>query len=419
MTSREIFEKLCEVTPGGVNSPFRSFREVGGLPPVIDRAEGFTLYDVDGKAYIDLCCAWGPVILGHNHPAIAEAVRHTLNQGAVFGASTVGELELARLVREAIPSMEQVRFVNSGAEAVASTLRVARGVTGRPRILKFEGGYHGHVECLDSSGQEARDLGGPLAMGASPGAAEETLVAEYNNLDSVKDLFRRHPGEIAAVILEPITGSMGVIVPPADFLYSVRDLCHENGSLLIFDEVLSGFRVAWGGAQALYAIQPDLTSLGKALAGGLPIGAYGGRRELMARVAPLGTIYQAGTFCGNPLSMSAGVACLKELRKPGLYARLATLTERLVLGLRAISPHLMVQSSTALFSVHIGPRPIHSHRDLDSIDHERFARLHRALLDNGVYFPPSCIDAACITVLHDEEVVDRVVAAFSKAWESA
>ncbi|CAN0361749.1 unnamed protein product, partial [Phaeothamnion confervicola] len=281
----QVFAELKEITPGGVNSPFRAFQQVEGEPPIIERGQGCYVFDVEGTRYFDLCCAWGPVVLGHNHPAISRAVQEALAHGPIFGAPTRWELDCARAVRNALPSMEQVRFVNSGAEAVASCLRVARGVTRRPRIMKFEGGYHGHVECLDSAGAEAEELGGPLALGASPGAAAETLVATYNDLASVEQLFSQYPGEIAAVIVEPVTGSMGVIVPEPGFLQGLKDVCSRHGSLLIFDEVLSGFRVGYGGAQGLLGITPDLTSLGKALAGGLPIGAYGGRQELMSQVA--------------------------------------------------------------------------------------------------------------------------------------
>ena len=414
--SQEIFKQLCEITPGGVNSPFRSFQEVDGQPPVIARGQGHQIFDVDGRAYIDLCCAWGPVILGHSHPAIAEAVCAAVQDGPVFGAPTLWELEFARLVRRAVPSMEQIRFVNSGAEAVASALRVARGVTRRARILKFEGGYHGHVECLDCAGQEAEQLGGALALGGSPGSAAETLVARYNDLDSVEALLRQYPGQVAAVILEPITGSMGVVPASHDFLQGLRRICREHGCLIIFDEVLSGFRVALGGAQEWLGFQPDLTCLGKALAGGLPVGAYGGRRELMEKVAPLGTIYQAGTFCGNPITMRAGCACLQQLVSGDVFPRLEKRARRLMEGLRAITPRFQVQGVNALFSLHLGERPIASAEDLEHLDRKTFARLHGLLLERGVYLPPSSSDAAGITLAHDEAVIDEVLVRFRAAW---
>jgi glutamate-1-semialdehyde 2,1-aminomutase len=415
----QIFAELREVTPGGVNSPFRAFHHVEGQPPIIERGEGCYLYDVEGSQYIDLCCAWGPVVLGHNHPAVSQAVIDSVTQGPIFGAPTRWELDCARAVRIALPSMEQVRFVNSGAEAVASSLRVARGVTRRARILKFEGGYHGHVECLDSAGAEAEEMGGPLALGASPGAAHETLVATYNDLASVRALFSKYPREIAAIIVEPVTGSMGVIVPDPGFLEGLQEICRANGSLLIFDEVLTGFRVDFGGAQKLLQVQPDLTCLGKALAGGLPIGAYGGRRDLMEQVAPQGTIYQAGTFCGNPISMRASIACLQELSRDGFYAELARLTARLVQGLAAISPKLVVQHTVGMFSIHIGKGEIHSHKDLANADRPAFSRFHAQLLKRKVYLPPSCLDAACITAAHTDEVIDTVVELAEHAFKES
>ncbi|MCE7873774.1 aminotransferase class III-fold pyridoxal phosphate-dependent enzyme [bacterium CPR1] len=403
-----VFEELQEVIPGGVNSPFRSFGQVGGTPPVLARGLGSRVWDVEGREYLDLLCAWGPLVLGHSHPLITRAVREALEDGTIFGAPTTWELELARLVRRCYPSMEKVRFVNSGAEAVASALRVARAATGRSRILKFEGNYHGHVECLDAAGEEADEIGGALALGASPALTAETLVARYNSLDSVRE---HELDRVAAVILEPVTGSMGVIAPDPGFLEGLRTLCLRHGCLLIFDEVLCGFRVALGGAQERYRVTPDLTCLGKALAGGLAVGAFGGRRELMDLLAPVGTVYQAGTFCGNPLTVRAALAALKAYSQPGFYARLESLTERLA-GLRELG--ITYQAVGSLFSLGFGPPRLRDERDTAQLDRDRYARFFHGMLARGVYLPPSTGDAACVSAAHTLEEMDRVLEAASE-----
>lgn len=346
-------------------------------------------------------------MLGHGHPILQEAARRALEEGSVFGASTPWEAELAEAIHAAYPSIEQVRLVNSGAEAVASALRVARGCTRRPRILKFEGCYHGHVECLDSVGLEADQLGGPLALGASPGSASETLVATFNNLDSVDELLRSHPDQVAAVIVEPIPGSMGVVRPASDFLPGLRQLCDRYGALLIFDEVLSGCRVARGGAQEIFQVTPDLTCLGKALAGGMPVGAYGGKACWMSQVAPLGPIYQAGTFCGNPLTVRCALANLEWLARPQTYRELAELTDYLVEPLRGLDPQLQVEAFPGMFGLYFAPAPIRNHHDLESVDHARFARLFHHLLGEGIYLPPSCLDAAGISLVHTRSDLDQ------------
>ncbi len=414
IASQRTNQLLRSVIPGGVNSPFRSFQAVGGEPPVMVHGAGAYVGDIDGNRYLDLCGGWGPLILGHSSPIIQTAVQEALESGVLFGSPTPWELEFAQLVRETMPSMEKLRFVNSGAEAVASSLRVARGVTRRPRILKFEGCYHGHVEALDSAGLEAEGLGGPLAVGASPGAASETLVAIFNDIDSVKSLFAQYPDQIAGVIIEPITGSMGVVEVDPTFLSQLAALCADQGALLIFDEVLSGFRVALGGAQARLNFTPDLTCLGKALAGGLPIGAYGGKQKYMDQVAPLGPIYQAGTFCGNPVSMRAGTACLQELSRPGVFQALEALGKRFYASLEKLSPDLQVRGAGGLFSLHFGP-PIRDHRDLSRIDLPRFARFYHYLLDAGVYLPPSCLDAACLSLAHRFTDLESVLPLFEQA----
>lgn len=413
--SGSLFERLARVIPGGVNSPFRAFDEVGGTPPVLVRAAGPRVWDADGNEYLDFCCAWGPVLLGHCHPALVAAGQAALAEGAVFGAPTPWEAEFAEGLQRLMPSLEKVRFVNSGAEAVASALRVARGATGRARILKFEGCYHGHVECLDASGEEAERAGGPLALGASPGAAGETLVATFNDLASVEQVFAAHAAELAAVILEPVTGSMGVIRAHGPFLEGLNKLCRRHGVVLIFDEVLSGLRVARGGAQELLGVRPDLTCLGKALGGGMPVGAFGGRADLMDRLAPLGTVYQAGTFSGNPATVRTGLALLRELTQAGVYEQLEERTGFLCGELRSLG--LTVGRVGAMFSLGFGPNELRDHRDAARLDKGRFAAFFHACLSQGIYLPPSTVDAACLTLSHTPADLEAAVRVFRRALE--
>ena len=408
--SENIYSQLTAIIPGGVNSPFRGFNQVGGCPPIIERGWGSHVYDIDGNDYLDLCCGWGPLLFGHCHPHIVNAVQKAAARGTLFGASTKGELKLAEMVREAYPSMEMLRFVNSGAEAVMSSLRVARSVTRRPRIMKFEGCYHGHVECLDAAGIEAQENGGPLALGASPGAVAETVIADFNDLQSVSDLFAKYPGEIAAAILEPVTGSMGVIAPEPGFLEGVRDLCHKNGALFILDEVLTGFRLAKGGAQERYNIQADLTCLGKAISGGLAMGAYGGKAEYMKSVSPTGPIYQAGTYCGNPISVAGAIAELELAFQPGVYEHLEELSNRLVKGLKEVGG-MLVQSGGSMFFIAFGPEKVRNYADSTHFDYETFAKFFHGMLEENIYLPPSTTDAACISAVHTEKEIDRVIEA--------
>lgn len=410
-TNSDLFSALSARIPGGVNSPFRAFQAVGGTPPVLVRGRGCRVWDVEENEYLDFCCAWGPLMLGHSHPALVAAGRQALEDGAVFGASTPWELEFVEAIAAAYPSMEKVRLVNSGAEAVASALRVARGASGKPRIVKFEGCYHGHVECLDSVGLEAEELGGPLALGASPGSAAETLIAHFNDLDSCRRILEKHSREVAAVIVEPIPGSMAVTRPEPGFLSGLRALCDEFGVLLIFDEVLSGCRVARGGAQELFGIRPDLTCLGKALAGGMPVGAYGGRSQLMDQVAPLGKVYQAGTFCGNPLTVRCGTANLRLLAEPGVYARLAAETDFLVDALSALDKDLQVVAYPGMFGLYFAPWPIRSHKDMEHVDLERYRTFYHRLLRQGIYLPPSSLDAAGLSLAHSRQDLERFVQA--------
>ncbi|MBX3167098.1 MAG: glutamate-1-semialdehyde 2,1-aminomutase [Candidatus Eremiobacteraeota bacterium] len=410
-TNSDLFSALSARIPGGVNSPFRAFQAVGGTPPVLVRGRGARVWDVEGNEYLDFCCAWGPLMLGHSHPELVAAGHQALEDGSVFGASTPWELEFVEAITAAYPSMEKVRLVNSGAEAVASALRVARGATGKPRIVKFEGCYHGHVECLDSVGLEAEELGGPLALGASPGSAAETLIAHFNDLDSARRILEKHSREVAALIVEPIPGSMAVTRPEPEFLSGLRGLCDEFQVLLIFDEVLSGCRVARGGAQELFGVRPDLTCLGKALAGGMPVGAYGGRSELMDQVAPLGKVYQAGTFCGNPLTVRCGTANLRLLAQPGVYAKLAAETDFLVDSLAGLDQDLQMVAYPGMFGLYFAPRPVSSHKDLEQVDLERYRTFYHRLLRRGIYLPPSSLDAAGLSLAHTRQDLERFVRA--------
>lgn len=413
-TSDTLFQELARYIPGGVNSPFRAFQLVGGSPRVLKRGKGCRIWDVEEREYIDLCCAWGPLTLGHAHPSVVEAVTQAVAEGAIFGAPTPWELEMAKTVCRLIPSMQMVRFVNSGAEAVMSSLRVARSVTGRPKIVKFEGCYHGHVAPLDAVGLEADELGGPQALGTTRGATQDTLLACFNDVESVKELFRLHPQQIACVILEPVTGSMGVIPAREDFLRELQALCREEGALLIFDEVLTGFRVHFS-SQQLLGIEPDLTCLGKALAGGLPVGAYGGKREYMERLSPLGPIYQAGTFCGNPITMRAGLAALKEYEAPGFWETLGTSTAAFCEALASMLPGSFVPHVGGMFSLGFGVSELRDHNDAHRLCTRTFAKFFHAALDEGVYFPPSTWDAAALSVAHSPSDLEQCLEKLSRA----
>lgn len=415
-TSDSLFQELTRYIPGGVNSPFRAFQLVGGRPRVIKRGSGCRIWDVEDREYIDLCCAWGPLTLGHAHPAIVEAVTQAVAEGAIFGAPTPWELEMAKAVCRLIPSMQMVRFVNSGAEAVMSSLRVARSITGRPKIVKFEGCYHGHVPPLDAVGLEADELGGPQALGTTRGATQDTLLARFNDVESVKELFRLHPQQIACVILEPVTGSMGVIPARLEFLSELQTLCRNEGALLIFDEVLTGFRVHFS-SQQLLGIEPDLTCLGKALAGGLPVGAHGGKKEYMERLSPLGPIYQAGTFCGNPITMRAGLAALKQYEEPGFWESLEERTAYFCGALAKMLPGSLVPHVGGMFSLGFGVSELHDHTDAHRFCSRTFAKFFHAALEEGVYFPPSTWDAAALSVAHSAADLDLCLEKLSRAAE--
>ncbi len=413
-SSEKIYDQLCQLIPGGVNSPFRAFHLVGGKARVLVRGQGSRVWDADGKEYLDLCCGWGPLILGHSHPAIVQAATDALADGALFGAPTPWELELAIALQSFLPSLEMMRFVNSGAEAVMSALRVARAATGRPKIVKFEGCYHGHVAPLDAAGIEAEEAGGPVALGTTPAVVADTLLATFGDLDSVRQLFEQNPDQIACVILEPVTGSMGVIAASFEFLKGVEQLCHQYGALVIHDEVLTGFRVALGGAQTVSGLRPDLTCLGKAVAGGLPIGVYGGRADLMRRVAPLGPVYQAGTFCGNPVTVRAGIASVREYAKPGFFEELTSKTELLCQGLRKLFPQAYIPAVGGMFGFGFGVSELRDHRDAQGLDSEKFARFFHLALNEGVYFPPSTFDSAGLSQAHTEGDIEEILSRLSR-----
>ena len=413
--SSRLFDRARRVLPGGVNSPVRAFGAVGGRPPFIRRARGARLYDVDGRSYVDYVMSWGPLIHGHAPPELTRALRSAAGRGTSFGAPTAQEVELGRLVCRLVPSIERVRFVNSGTEATMSAVRVARAATGRDRIVKFAGCYHGHADAfLVQAGSGATTLGVPTSPGVARATAADTLIADYNDVESVARLCRAHGGAIAAVIVEPIAGNMGV-VPPADgFLDELRGLCDEHGIVLIFDEVISGFRASRGGAQAVYGVLPDLTCLGKIIGGGLPVGAYGGRADLMERVAPAGPVYQAGTLSGNPLAMTAGIWALSKLSAP-LYRRLDKLGRRLAEGLREAAREagaaLEVNAAGSVLTPFFRAGPVTDYASATAADAERYAAFFRGMLRRGVYPPPSQFEGWFLSGAHTERDVDRTVRA--------
>ncbi|MFN8551662.1 MAG: glutamate-1-semialdehyde 2,1-aminomutase [Candidatus Obscuribacterales bacterium] len=414
--SQQIFERAKSVIPGGVNSPVRSCKSVGSDPIFMDRADGPHLYDIDGNRYIDYVGSWGPMILGHRHPRVLEAIELTLKQGTSFGAPSRAEVEMAELVCKLMPSVEMVRMVNSGTEATMSAIRLARAFTKRTMIVKFDGCYHGHADSfLVKAGSGLATLG----ISSSPGAPEEitklTMSIPFNDVSALKKTFDAHGKEIAAVILEPIVGNAGLILPEENYLSKIRDLCTEHGALLIFDEVMTGFRVALGGAQELYKIKPDLTTLGKIIGGGLPVGAYGGRKDIMEMIAPSGPVYQAGTLSGNPLAMAAGIAQLKTLQAPGTYAHLEQNTQRLADGLKGLSKSIQVVSVPGMLGVFFSNKPVTDFESAQKCDTEQFAKVWRSLIEKGVYWPPSQFEAAFISLVHTKSDIDATIEAFKEA----
>ena len=412
--SEQLFGQAQKYIPGGVNSPVRSFRAVQGTPPFIVRGQSCRIWDVDGNEYIDYVCSWGPLVLGHAPPVLVAALQKAAENGTSFGAPTEGEVELAQIICEALPSVDSIRLVSSGTEACMSAIRLARAYTGRNKIIKFAGCYHGHADgLLVKAGSGAMTHGIPTSAGVPESYAQETLVAEYNDLASVQQLFDAYPQDIAGVIVEPVAGNMGV-VPPADgFLAGLRQLTLENGATLIFDEVITGFRLAYGGAQNLFDITPDITCLGKIIGGGLPVGAYGGRREIMEQVAPLGPMYQAGTLSGNPLAVTAGITTLKELQKPGTYEYLDSLAQRFTDGLSQVFRQLEVPSSInrvkSMFTGFFTDGPVNVLSQVEKADTTQYGRYFHAMLERGVYLAPSQFEAGFVSTAHTEADIDRTI----------
>src|SRR5947208_5657019 len=420
--SREIFERAEKILVGGVNSPVRAFRSVGGEPLVIDHASGQYLYDADGNELLDYLCSWGAIILGHANPAIAAAIADQACRGTSFGVTTELELELATLITQAIPFLEKIRFVSSGTEATMSAVRLARGVTKRDFIVKFEGCYHGHADSfLSQAGSGLATLGIAECPGVPSALASLTLNVPYNNLGAVERVFSQHKGKIAAIIVEPIAANMGVVVPETDFLKGLHEICKKNGALLIVDEVITGFRLRNGSVQDNFGVEADLTTLGKIIGGGVPVAAYGGRAELMDQVAPLGPVYQAGTLAGNPLAMSAGIAALKQLTKPGLYDEMTQLAQRLVLGLRAELADAgipgQINAIGSLSTVFFTPGPVRNYADAKRSDTKRYARFFREMLDRGIFLAPSQFEAAFVSAVHTPQDIDRTLAAAHEAFQ--
>ncbi|MHB9144962.1 MAG: glutamate-1-semialdehyde 2,1-aminomutase [Symbiobacteriia bacterium] len=422
--SIRLFAEAREVLPGGVNSPVRSFRAVGGQPLFIARGKGARVHDVDGNEYIDYVLSWGPLIAGHAHPAVVRAVQEAAERGTSYGAPTAAETELAQLVREAMPSVEMMRLVNSGTEATMSAIRLARAFTGRNKIIKFTGCYHGHADSLlVRAGSGALTLGVPDSPGVPQDIVANTLTAPYNSLEAVEKLFRLFPGEIATIIVEPVVGNMGLVLPKDGYLQGLRQVTQHHGALLIFDEVMTGFRVAFGGAQARYGIKPDLTTLGKVIGGGLPVGAYGGRRDIMELVAPLGSVYQAGTLSGNPLATAAGLATLRLIGSPGVYEELENKTRRLATGFKDLADGLGVPLQTSyagsMFGFFFNENPVHDYDDAILSNTRRFAAFFSECLDHGVYFAPSQFEAGFMSMAHRDADIDRTLEVAEDALRAA
>lgn len=420
--SEAEFSRALKVIPGGVNSPARAFGAVGGHPVMIDRGEGQYLYDIDGNRYIDFVGSWGPHILGHLHPRVMPSIEKALKKGTSFGAPTVLESELAELVADLVPSIEKVRMVNSGTEAAMSAIRLARGYTGRDKVIKFAGCYHGHVDSLlVQAGSGALTLGSPSSPGVPKGCTADTLVLEYNDIEQLKETFSQVGDQIAAVILEPVVGNMGVVLPEPGFLETVRELCTRHQSVFIMDEVMTGFRVALGGAQQRFGITPDLCMLGKVIGGGMPVGAYGGKAEIMDAISPVGSVYQAGTLSGNPIAMASGIATLECLKETNPYKELETKTQRLTQGLSAAAdkaglPHTLAACGS-MFTLFFNPDKVTSYSVSSRNDTDRFARYFQGMLDRGIYLPCSQFEANFTSTCLTEEDIDQTIQAAAEVLQ--
>ena len=416
-----LFARAQKTTPGGVNSPVRAFRSVGGTPRFITRAEGPYFWDADGKRYIDYIGSWGPAIVGHAHPEVVKAVQEAATRGLSFGAPTEAEIEMAEEICRLVPSIEQVRLVSSGTEATMSALRLARGATGRDKIIKFEGCYHGHADSLlVKAGSGLLTFGNPTSAGVPEDFVKHTLVLDYNNVEQITEAFANFGAEIACVIVEPVAGNMNLIKGTPEFLQALRDLCTKHGAILIFDEVMCGFRVGLGGAQELYGIKPDLTALGKVIGGGLPVAAFGGSAELMSKMAPLGAVYQAGTLSGNPVAVAAGMTTLKIIQQPGFYDKLAASAKRLAAGLTSAAKEAGVtfcaDAEGGMFGLYFSEVPPNNYAEMMAGDRAKFNIFFHAMLDEGVYFAPAAFEAGFVSAQHDDAVIDETIAAARRVF---
>ena len=416
-----LFERAQQTIPGGVNSPVRAFKSVGGAPRFIERAQGAYMVDAEGRRYIDYIGSWGPMILGHNHPAVVEAVHAAVDRGLSFGAVTEGEIAIAEEVVKIMPNIEQVRFVSSGTEAGMSAIRLARGYTGRNKIIKFEGCYHGHSDSLlVKAGSGMLTFGNPSSAGVPAGTTEHTLVLEYNNPQALEDAFRQYGDDIACVIVEAIAGNMNMVPATQEFMDAMRALCTQYGALMIVDEVMTGFRVALHGAQSLYNAVPDITMMGKVIGGGMPVAAFGGRREVMAKIAPLGPVYQAGTLSGNPVAVACGLATLKEIQKPGFYEELGRKTTRLVEGLSSAAAKAGVpftaRSQGGMMGLYFLPELPNGFADVMKADPEVFAKFFHMMLEDGVYLAPSIFEAGFVSMAHTDADIDQTIEAAARAF---
>ncbi len=420
--SEEVFSAAKVLMPGGVSSPVRAFKSVNGQPIVFDRVKGPFAWDIDGNRYIDYIGSWGPAICGHAHPEVTIALQEAIEKGTSFGAPCVLENKLAKMVIEAVPSVEMVRFVNSGTEACMAVLRLMRAFTGRDKVIKFDGCYHGHADMfLVKAGSGVATLGLPDSPGVPRTTTSNTLTAPYNDLEAVKKLFSENPDAISGVILEPIVGNAGFITPEPGFLEGLRELTTENGALLVFDEVMTGFRISYGGAQKRFGVTPDLTTLGKVIGGGLPVGAYGGRKEIMEMIAPAGPVYQAGTLSGNPLAMTAGIKTLELLKQEGTYEKLEVTTSRLIEGIiqAAINNGISINggSVSAMFGFFLCEGPVRNFEEAKSTNSELFGKLHREMLTRGIYLAPSSFEAGFTSLAHTEDEIDQTIEAFEQSFK--